>query len=394
MPNWFPSYTDCDQPGGYKSLPIVAMVVFSLGGLAGLIAAIVQSLNGLAPPLLGFGLCVAGIIFCLWWLNDRLICLGGDQSAIGAIYSLEPFAFSNDIFDTDYSFNLLLWGFTPQHVLPASFVANEWSPAALGQLEAQWPTLPPMVPNVPFADVSNLVQLIVAQPSIALDVSKAGIDFEGQGVAAVDQANPPLPNGSRQHFVLHCEIEGSGMHDILILLVAILALFAAAIILSAIPGVGTLISWLITALALLLLLIGGGAIVNSPATPPQDGGWGGTLNPYSPGGDPKQPVDLAYVFGRWVCDTGFMHSAANELHPIHYMLKIGTTTQGQITAGQWNPVFGTIQAKLDAFFRYINSPEAGVLQRQPENQWTLHPLLDGCEGETPYPIPPPPGVIV
>lgn len=395
MPNWFPSYTDCCAPGAYHPVPTVAAVVFGLGGLAGLIAAIAQGVGlGLGAPLFCAGLCVAGIILCQWWLDVRLICLGGDRSAIGAIYSLEPFSFSNDIYDTDYSFNLLLWGFTPQNELPASFVNNQWSASAFNQLVNDWPTLPPLVPNIPYANVSNLVPLIVAQPSLAQDAANYGIVFNGQNVDAADQAKPPLPNGSNQHFLLHCEIEGSGMRDMLILLIALLAMFLAAVIVSAIPVIGPLISMLITLLALLLLLIGGGAIINSPASPPTDGGWGGSFNPYRPGDNPDQPVDLAYVFGRWVCDSGFTHSAGNELHPVHYMCKIGETTQGEIAVGKWPGDVNTIQVKLDAFFAYINSPGAQTLQQQPENQWTIHPLLDGCEGATPYPSPPAPGTIV
>lgn len=386
MPNWYPSYTSCTQPGSYQSVPIVAMVVFSVGGLAGLIAQLAGVAPGIAP-VLGLGLCAAGIALCHWWLYVRLICLGGDRSATGAIYSLEPYSFSNDIFDTDYSFNLLLWGFVPQNELPGWFVSNEWSDTALTQLATEWASLPPFVPpNMSWASVANLVTLIVAQPSLAQVVSDDGIVFNGQGVDSVDQASPPLANGSNQHFVLHCEIEGSGMRDILALLIAAAVLFAAALIFSGIP----IVSIIISIIAILLVLIGGGIISNSPASPPTQGGFGGTFNPYRPGDNPNQPVDLAYVFGRWVCDSGFMHGAGNELHPVHYMCKIGETTQGAIAGGNWPGDVGEIQVKLDDFFAYINSPAAGVLQQQPENQWTLHPVLDGCQGATPYPVPPPP----
>lgn len=393
MPNNFPSYTKCCDPGNYQGVPVVAAVVFTGAGLAGLIAAIVQAGVtglGLGAPLLGIGLCAAGIAFCIWWLDTRLICLGGDRSATGAVYSLEPFKFSSDIFDTDYSFNLLLWNFMPQHVLPQSFVSNEWSSLALGQLATDWATLPPLVPNIAWATVSDLVTLIAAQPTIAQPVATYGISFNGQGVAATDVVTPPLQNSSTQHFILHCEIEGPGMHDLLIMLIGLLALFVAALLVDAIPVVGPALSIFLSWLAIIILIIGGGAITNSPTTPPTTGGWGGSFNPFRPGDNPNQPVDLAYVYGRWVCDSGFMHGASNELHPVYYMCKIGTTTQGAIAGGQWPGTIETIQVKLDNFFAYINSPPAAALQAQPENQWTVHPVLDGCIGATPYPQPPPP----
>jgi hypothetical protein len=50
--------------------------------------------------------------------------------------------------------------------------------------------------------------------------------------------------------------------------------------------------------------------------------------------------------------------------------------------------------KYDAQFGVINSPTTIEIQAQPQNRWTLHPLLDGCISETPYPDPPPPGTVL
>ena len=398
MPKYFPSWTKCTDPQSYRPVPVFAMVAFPLlGASSALVAAFAQTAAaGFGAAVFTLTLCVAAIALCLWWLDTRLICLGGDRSAIGAIYSLEPFSFSSDVFDTDYSFNLLLWGFVPQNVFPASFVNNEWSPSALGQLKAEWPALAllGLVPNIPWDAVAPLVTLSAAQSSMAQAVATYGIKFDGQGVASTDVTQPPLVNSSTQHFVLHCEIEGSGMHDALVLLSAMSALLVVAAVVSTLGPVGAVVSLLLWLLALLGLAIGGCAINNNPASPPTTGGWGGSFNPYSPSGDPSQIVDLAYVFGRWVCDSGFMHAAANELHPVHFMCKIGQTTQGAIARGEWPPTLNTVQTKLDAFVAYIDSPAASALQAQPENQWTVHPVIDGCEGSTPYPQPPAPNPYV
>lgn len=45
-------------------------------------------------------------------------------------------------------------------------------------------------------------------------------------------------------------------------------------------------------------------------------------------------------------------------------------------------------------FFEINSPTTPIIQSRPENQWTIHPLLDGCLGEVPYPEPQPPPVVI
>jgi len=107
---------------------------------------------------------------------------------------------------------------------------------------------------------------------------------------------------------------------------------------------------------LLALLIGGPAITHDDASPPSGGGWGGSFNPYETAGDPSGLVDLAYVFGRWVYDSLHKGAESNELHPVHYMIKIGQATQGDLSVGLWPPDLGTVQQRYDAQFGVINSP--------------------------------------
>src|SRR6202000_2176298 len=116
--------------------------------------------------------------------------------AIGAIYHLEPPVQSSDPFnfkanfenaDTDFSFNLLLWQFAPKDSLPQSFVSNQWSPGAFAQLGTDCPTHPPLVPNVPFSQVSDEVNLIVPQQSMA----SLGLGFGGQNIEDADKPVPP-----------------------------------------------------------------------------------------------------------------------------------------------------------------------------------------------------------
>jgi hypothetical protein len=405
MPTWFPSWTKCCNPADYRGMPVGAMVAIgTLGAIMGTIVGLgsisasgasgfLAILSALAPGVAIFlaALCVAAIAFCNWWLYVRLICLGGDRSSIGAIYHLEkPVATANpfDIVDadTDFSFNLLLWQFVPQNSLPQTFVDNQWSPTAFSDLGAEWTSLPPLVPpTVAFSQVSEEVNLIVAQQSMA----SLGLGFGGQNIEQADKPDPLPANSSSQYFLMHCEIEGPGMHDLLILLSVMAAVLVAAAFVYAIPVVGPILSWIMIALALLAFLIGGPAITHDDASPPSVGGWGGSFNPYETASDPNGLVDLAYVFGRWVYDSLHAGAESNELHPVHYMIKIGCATQGDLTKGIWPPDLGELQQKYDAEFGVINSPTTIEIQKLPENQWTVHPLLDGCLGATPYPDPPP-----
>ena len=61
--------------------------------------------------------------------------------------------------------------------------------------------------------------------------------------------------------------------------------------------------------------------------------------------------------------------------------------------GIWPTDLGELQQKYDQQFGVINSPGTIEIQKQPQNQWTVHPLLDGCLGSSPYPVPPPPVIV-
>jgi hypothetical protein len=388
--DWFPSYTSCSGPSGWYKVPAWAIALLaSVGGLAFILAGVGGAwIAGVAALMAS--VCLAAITFCTWWLNVRLICLGGDHSAIGAIYHLEPpqptwNAFDFGAYDTDYSFNLLLWPFVPQDELPDSFVSNQWAASAAGTLATDWPTLPPLVPNVPWATVETQVDRILAQQSMA----SLGITFVGQQIEAADEPSPQPAGGSSQNFLLHCEIEGPGMRDFRTLLWVLFGVFVAAAIVDAIPVIGWIIGLILAILAFLAFLFGGGAITHDDASPPTDGGWGGAFHSFDEAGGPDGTVDLAYVYGRWVYDS--LHDGWNELHPLHFMIKLGEAKQGDLAGGNWPPDLGDKQKRYDGMYAGINAPGAAGTQAAPPNQWTVHPVLDGC-GST-YPEPDPDDVI-
>jgi hypothetical protein len=77
--------------------------------------------------------------------------------------------------------------------------------------------------------------------------------------------------------------------------------------------------------------------------------------------------------------------SAASLHPVHYMIKTcPSAKQGDLGNGIWPPGLGEVQLRYDAQFAVINSPTTPQIQAQPQNQSTVHPLLDGgalCEGK-------------
>jgi hypothetical protein len=402
MPTWFPSYTNCATPSQWSPPPYAVMVLTALIGAA--IGSGLVILQSWLPGAAAFSAmaCIAGIQFCQWWLNVRLICLGGDRSAIGAIYNLEPppeaqpdlLAFNLVDYDTDYSFNLLLWPFVPKDWLPQSYAgsgSDQYSTAAQSKLQADWPILP-SVPHVPWSTVEKQVTLILAQASMAsVNLGFSGQDAFGSDGEPSAPTNPPPPS-PLESFLIHCEIEGAGFSDLQILLTILAAVFFTAALVYAIPVIGPVLSWILAALAWLAFLFGGGACQADTASPPSSGGWGGSFNAYINAANPDSLVDLAYVYGRWVYDSG--HSPGfNELHPVHFMLKIGCAKQADLANGNWPSDLATKQAGYDAQFAANNAPGAAAAQAEPQNQWTLHPLLDGCRGTTPYPEPNPDDLI-
>ena len=195
MPSWYPSWTNCTSSSGWYSLK-TASWFSGLTALAGLLGgAAVAIFASIAP---GVGVifataCWAGILFCNWWLNNRLICLGGDRSAIGAIFNIEPptpsyGAWNLGDYDNDYSFNLLIYPALPNDALPNWFADDfsppqTWRQSAINQLQTDWPTL---FPFVSWDDA----QLILPQLG---PMGSLGLGFTGQYAWPAGTSSSTLP---------------------------------------------------------------------------------------------------------------------------------------------------------------------------------------------------------
>jgi hypothetical protein len=291
---------------------------------------------------------IAGIAgYCYWWLFRRLICIPdppdhpadkGSHLAIGTLIDiLPPSSATFPDIDNDYSFGILL------------------QCAPLGA------TLEQAAQSQPYG------YLLTEQP-----VTKdAGLLYTGQG--GVDHEFPGHPELQIRSQVLHCELEGRAVFDMFIASRIALLPLVAAILACEIPGIG----WII---AILLALLGLGILGLGLGLGGFDGGDPTDVNPnigeLHRNDENHQGADTLLVMGHWVYDSGHRfdhHEAYYELHPITLLCKTTPVTNcdpGQVILlrTQWRKAIGDATSETTL-----------ANQKLPQNQWQIHPLLDGCE---------------
>lgn len=300
------------------------------------------------------------IAYCLWWLYDRLICLGGDVCAVGFVLTTEPPDEKSglDRFDTDFSLNL---------VLP---------PTLVGATQAE------VAASVPFGN------LVTEQPGVQ-NYSFLGytLPWSGNIVTHFPNGNP---DGSQfSTATLHAEFEGGGVYDLLQACYAALALAAAAAAVCAIPVFGWIACLILSIAAGVVTLVGIVNALNDKGNPTD---VNANLTSIHPAAAPDgRNADILVVKGTWVYDSA--HSGWNEIHPIKQCCKIGTMLMSQwneieIADGQFLTItdipswVGGWCSALTA----ATAPSTLAAQQLPQNQWTIHPVIDGCQ---PAGTPPP-----
>jgi hypothetical protein len=344
-------YTQCVQPQNFSQAPIADAVAAGLFvALLGIVSVMLATggLSGLAGGAAGALGIVSGLLsFTHWWLYGRLICLGGDECVIGMVLSVEPPSAKTLTFprlDSDYSFNLLL---------------------------------PPLLPGASQSDVINngvKGNLLAEQPPIAA----AGLSFTGESANACD-ADTCGVSACPSTASLHCEFEGAGMYIFYQWLKVMLGILIAATVASAlclIPVIG----WIACLIASILLAAAAAAFIASIVHGNLDAASPSDVNPALGGalhqnGCSLTGADLLVVSGTWVYDS--LHSGWNELHPVKQCQRIGTWN------GTWTFASGrSPQDERDSWCSGIasaGSPLTIANQQKPENQWTVHPVIDGCD---------------
>jgi len=343
-------YTQCINAHSFRGSPIIEAVAAALFVSLLAIVTIILATGGLAG-LAGGAAAALGVVtgllsFCHWWLYGRLVCLGGDRCAIGMIISVEPPSAKTPTFqrlDSDYSFNLLL---------------------------------PPLLPGASQADV--IAQgvdgnLIAEQPA----TSQILLDFKGESARTCDAEKCGETN-CPDTAALHCEFEGAGMYIFYQWLKVIFGILIVGTIAGALCLI-PIIGWIACAIAAALLVVAAAAFIAAIVHGNLDAGSPSDVDP-SLGGEMHQNdcsgvgADLVVVSGEWVYDS--LHEGWNEIHPIRHCQRIGTWT------GFWP--WTDPQAERDKWCGAIasaGSPLTVDNQRKPENQWTVHPSVDGCKPE-------------
>ena len=332
----YKQYTKCVQPKDFTDAsPESWLGKLIIGiGILQVLSIIVLAVLAAATPvsskpaiLLALMLVLEIIAFLTWWLEGRLICLNEEEkncAIIGRVYS-NQLASTFKGGDDDYSMNIIL---------------------APGQ-----------------------EHLTAINPKITAI---------GRGYTSKES-----------YFIkLHCEFEGDGMVKIKEYLYVIAALLTAAYYM---PWPMDLI---LSSLALVIGLIGGYFHFRSPSNASDPG------NPLDVNTNlgTLTPGDLVVVKGEWVYDS--LHDGWNEIHPVRHCEIVIERHNLDIPADQepeWsdylvcNPVTKANMTLDDpqnvklyrdvwcGLIRDCEEVEYEGSRTNPQNDWHLHPLVDGCK---------------
>jgi hypothetical protein len=356
-------YTECASP---------SLIAYSLGALGSVLATLAAAggaatyafIIGALPFAWLPGVGAAIIVACLsilaytsWWLYRRLACLGGDRCAVGLLLSVsDPHKKTwPDSYDSDYSINLLL------------------APSLEGESQAK----------VEAAMQGELIRHHPAVTGVGLEYEereKDGVTFTGEFARS--------PENGKYTSVLHCEFEGDGVYVFHLWVMVALGMAIAAVALSAIPVIG----WILAFLAALFILLGLLAAGETKGAPTDSSPTIGELHTNQADGI---GADILVVHGSWVFDSA--HEGYNELHPIKQCQRIGKWIGNRqwLYSGVANPEPGwepkgrvmewdeaTMKGIRDQWCDAIGKamdPLTKGNQEAPQNQWTIHPVLDGCQ---------------
>ncbi len=385
-------HTKCVQIGdktwpAWAPSPVTSLILVSIPVL--LASIVIPYVAAVEVPLL--------IIYCRWWLYDRLICLGGEKCAIGMLGSVEPPEEKSgfDAFDTDYSINLVL---APHNIqeLPADYPDNVPPPPDPLGKEAHYHSEYLKALNRAIAD-DGMQGYLIREQTIT---SNANWDFQGY-------LNKIAGSMVLHHYqaYLHCEFEGGGIWKLYQALLILLPISTATAITCAIPFFGWIVCAILGAVALVIAIAGVVLALNDKGSP-------SAYDPKTKETRTKLETksDILFVKGDWVFDTA--HEGWNEIHPIKDCKVVGKVKylanasidwddaigSFMVAAGRW--AFDNTNPKSPTFIK-VNGParpedwtawvkaECDGLgtasssltiksQEEPSNRWEIHPAIDGC----------------
>jgi hypothetical protein len=354
-----PIYTSCVDAKDYKGLDVtpeivvaIAALVISGFNLAGLVISVLVIMEALHR-------------ICEYMLNGKLVCLGGDECAIGHVAGFETVDDKTgfDKIDNDFSINLLLGPWDLEDFTHSDFVVSYNKVATDGNQGF-------LVAEYKMPTPREAIGGKLYEPSVVEFPDNTYITY-----------NPPPINGVPYSVpVFHCEIEGERLH---------LVCAALDFPLSLIPG-GTKICkwkpfgisigrWICAALSTIFLPF---VLIALPIA------WaaGSDDNRDFKGAGTLKRGDIIVVSGRWVYDAG--HTGWNELHPVLNVFKIDEKEMTRVNindlVNKWCSEIKSIPpVKEGTAIGDINmtpvQQQTYDNQNKPENKWIFHPMLDGCK---------------
>jgi hypothetical protein len=298
----FQKYTQCENVGDFDAADYAQKTLFTNIGFVSKVFVVVAliAIGGVLLPAALVAALLLVIAYCNWWLNKRLICLGGDRCAIGLLVSVEPPSEKTgfDSIDTDYSVNLL----------PA--------PHSLG-----WGQAP--------SDLDGIQGDLMKQQPTTANAKIAGVietfPFKGMTVKAGSDGAPTV----YQQPVLHAEFEGGGVKKLKDAAEAALPFAVLAAAACSIPfPLFTLICLVLAAIATVITIAGFSSALQDRGTPTD-------VNPKLD--ELHRHVDILFVKGEWVFDSA--HEGWNELHPVKTCMRIGAWLGTWDVPDEWDDHF-------------------------------------------------------
>lgn len=343
-------YYHCVTKDNFTGLTSLLAIGIAAGALT-LIQVALLVFAGVGIP--GFGI-VAGVLFiaavfdlCDFLHGGKLICLGNDSCTIGRIVELIPVGKGKSGFekmDDDFTFNILL------------------------------------SPHAPIETGNEMVMSDPHQGPFIDEQSESrdlGLGYEGQSVQFTSL-------GDHDTEVFHCEVKGCRVHDCCAVLKVMS--FGAPIVgfICSIPVIGWAVCAIVAGIYLAILAaafaIAWYATHNGHINDVYDPA-AGTLTAANE--DTGAGGDVVLVRGDWAYDAG--HAGWNEIHPIRSVQKLTDVIDSRFRAmTKATPAlveeFKTQVLDVWCFYAgQADDPDVKDEQDEPENDWDIHPDVDGCK---------------
>ncbi len=380
---------------------------------------------------------IAEFTLCEYLLGGKLVCLagGGDECAIGVVVGVEEVGYQKsgfDAIDNDFSFNLLVLPYVPSDFAayredisnPASFEAHKIRDDVVGHS--------PLGPLLVDPHPTPTPLPTPREPGGTSPVDGYGVlyTWDGSGLAYDHDNQNNLHKLWDEHAkdgsaisipIVHCECEGSRIVFVCQALKPFLELIQGKIPGSPGPSPGEIchatLDWVPFGIGKAICsivedIVGAGiAIALAPAMAAALAtAWEAAqafddLFVTGPVAKQIHAGDTVIVTGRWAWDAG--HAGHTELHPVKTIQKLRLEPE---LSGGHDPrkplptsVVATIRDVHGRWCRHVreappppdprhegglSAPQLASLtpaqlavydrQRRPENDWQLHPLIDGC----------------